>query len=235
MKLLFSFLFSLAGFISQAQTADEIVQQYSNAMGGLDAFKKVQTAKISGNLNVQGMDLPLTVQIINGRAFRTDVDAMGQAVTSSFKDGKGWTVNPFNGIETPTDVEGSDLVDYKSQSNLASSLMDYKALGHTIELTGQEMVEGVNTYKIKLTAKEDGRVTNYYLGAKDYLPVKVSSLKTLQGTEMEVETWFSNLKEFAGLKFFMTRDQKVSGQVFQSIIYTNIELNVPVDEKVFDK
>ena len=235
MKLLFSFLSLLAVTLCQAQTADEIVQKYSDAMGGLDAFKKVQTAKITGNLNVQGMDLPLTVQIINGRAFRTDVDAMGQAVTSSFKDGKGWTLNPFSGIETPTDVEGSDLVDYKSQSNLASSLMDYKALGHAIELLGQEMVEGVNTYKIKLTAKEDGRVTHYYISAKEFLPIKVSSQKVMQGNEMEVETWFSNLKDFAGLKFFMSRDQKVSGQVFQRIIYSNIELNVPIDEKVFDK
>lgn len=235
MKKIFVGFLTFVSLFASAQTAEEIVQKYAAAMGGLDAFKKVQTAKITGSVTVQGMDLPLTVQIINGRAFRTDVEVMEQAVVNSYKDGKGWKINPFGGAETATDVEGTELIDFKAQANLASQLMDYKSLGHSIELLGQEDVEGVKTHKIKLTAKEDGRVSNYFISVADNLPVKVSSKREIQGNETEVETFFSNLKEFAGLKFFMSRDQKMAGQTMQSINYSNIELNVPVDEKIFNK
>lgn len=228
-------LLSLFSLIASAQTADEVIQKYAANMGGLEAFKKVQTAKFTGTVTVQGMDLPLTMQLINGKAMRTDVEAMGQSVINVFKDGKAWSINPFSGMETATDVEGIDLLNLKAQASLASALMDYKNLGHTVELSGQEDVEGVKTNKIKLTSKEDGRVTHYFISATDNTLIKATNKRDIQGSEMEVETFFSNLKEFGGIKFFMTRDQKIGGQTAQSIIYSNIELNVPVDEKIFDK
>ncbi len=235
MKKILLILFSFASFITNAQTADEVIRQYSAAMGGLDAFQKVQTVKITGTVTTQGMDLPFTTQMINGRAFRTEADVMGQFVISCFKDGKGWKINPFAGAETATDVEGAELLDLKAQSSIVSALMDYKTRGHQVELAGQEDVEGVRTNKIKLTANEDGRVTNYFISAADNILIKTSTNREFQGQTIEVETFYSDMKEFAGLKFAMHREQKMGGQVFQTIVYSNVELNVPVDEKIFDK
>lgn len=230
--LVFSLFISL---FSGAQTVDEVVQKYTSAMGGLDAFKKVQSAKITATVSVQGLDLPATIQIINGKAMRTDVEAMGQAVVNVYKDGKAWAINPFNGMETATDVEGTELMNLKAQASLASNLMDYKAQGHTAELQGQEDVEGIKTWKIKLTAKEDSRITYYYISVADNMIVKSTGTRNVQGEDVEVETWYSDTKEFAGLKFNMVRTQKISGQVIQTITYTNVELNVQVEEKIFDK
>ena len=235
MKKLFIGLLSLVSVAATAQTADEIVQKYAAAMGGLDAFKKVQTAKFAGNVSVQGNDLPMTMQVINNRAVRSDVDVMGTAVTNSYKDGKGWKLNPFAGIETATDMEPAELNDIKGLSSLASPLMDYKNQGHTIELIGQEDVEGVKTFKIKLTAKEDGRATFYYISTADYHIIKASSKRMMQGAETEVETYFSDVKEFNGIRFAMNRTQKMNGSVFQTIQYNTIELNVKIEDSVFDK
>lgn len=220
---------------ASAQTADEIIQKYAAAMGGLDAFKKVQTVKFTANVNVQGMDLPATIQVINGKAVRTDVEAMGQAVVNAYIDGKAWAINPFNGMETATDVEGAELLNMKSQSYLAGYLMDYKALGHTVELLGKETLEGVPTWKIKLTAKDDNRPVIYNISVDDNSLIRSMSSREVQGENVDVETWYSDKKEFGGLKFYMTRIQKMNGQAFQTISYTNVELNVPVDEKIFNK
>ncbi|MBL0269978.1 MAG: hypothetical protein KAX45_10025 [Chitinophagaceae bacterium] len=233
-KLIIGFL-SFITLAASAQTADEIVQKYAAAMGGLDAFKKVQTAKFTGSVSVQGNDLPMTMQVINNRAVRSDIDVMGTAVTNSYKDGKGWKLNPFAGIETATDMEAAELNDIRGLASLASPLMDYKNQGHTVELIGQEDVDGVKTFKLKLTAKEDGRVTIYFISAADSHIIKASSKRMMQGAEAEVETYFSEVKEFGGLKFAMNRTQKMNGNVFQSIQYNNIELNVKIAETVFDK
>ena len=232
-KLLFV-LFSFALISAQAQTADEIVQKYATAMGGLDAFNKVQTLKMTGSVNAQGMTLPLTIQIVNGKAMRTDVDVMGKSIINVYNNGKAWKINPYAGAPTATEVTGPELSDFKAQSMLASQLMDYKARGHQVELEGQEDVDSVKTFKLKLTSKDDGKVTTYFINATDFTVVKSVGKKEMQGQEVDLETYFTDFKDFNGLKISTTRTQKVEGQVLQEVKFDKIELNVPVDEKIFE-
>ena len=65
--------------------------------------------------------------------------------------------------------------------------------------------------------------------------VKAESEVEVQGKTANVEVFFSDLKEFGGVKFFMTRSQKMDGQVFQTTTYSNIDINPTIDEKIFDK
>ena len=233
-KLIFSIL-TLAFVSANAQTTDDIIQKYSKAMGGLAAFNAIKTMKTTGTFTTQGVDLALTSQIINGKAIRNDVQAMGQTVINSYKDGKGWKINPFAGITTVTDMTPEELIDFKSQSMIASQLMDYKSRGHKVELQGQEDVEGIKTYKIRLTNKDDNKVTTYFISVTDNTIIKSVSTRQLQGQDIEIETFYSDIKDFNGLKFPMLRIQKMQGQVFQQIKIATIEFNVPIDEKIFDK
>src|SRR5215204_3110857 len=171
MKRIFFAILSLIFVSVNAQTADDVIQKYSKAMGGLAAFNAIKTMKTTGTITTQGVDLALTSQIINGKAIRTDVQAMGQSVINSYKDGKGWKINPFAGVTTVTDMTPEELIDFKIQSMIASQLMDYKSRGHKVELEGQEDVEGIKTYKIKLTNK-DNKVTTYFISVTDNNLVK---------------------------------------------------------------
>lgn len=234
MKKLLFLLAGLAFLSAGAQTVDDVIQKSSANYGGLDAFNKIKTVKMTGTLTTQGMDLPITIQVINGRAVRTDVEAMGSQVIRAYKDGKGWIQNPFAGATTPTEATGADLVDLKQQAMLASPLMDYKARGHQVELQGQEDVKGEKAFKIKLTSKDDGKAVFFYLRVSDYSLIKTESEREIQGQTVTIETWFSDVKDFNGTKFFMTRVQKINGEEFQSIKFESLTLNVPVDEKIFD-
>ena len=233
-KILFAIV-SFAFISAHAQTADEVIQKYTTAMGGLKAINAIKTAKMTGTFTIQGSELPITTQIINGRAFRSDIELMGQTITSCYKDGKGWKINPFAGITAAADVTGVELMDFKNQSILANQLMDYKARGHKVELLGQEDIDGVKTYKIKLTNKDDGKVTTYYINTADNMVIKNTTTREMQGQEVQIENYFSDIKDINGLKFSMTRTQKVNGEVAQVIKMTSVEWNVPIDEKIFDK
>jgi hypothetical protein len=235
MKKLLVVLLSLVTVPVFSQTVDEVIQKYSAAMGGLDAFNKVNTAKMTGNLTTQGNILPLTTQIINRKAVRTDVTANGQAVVNVYNNGAGWKINPFAGATTATDVSGSELIAFKTQASLANNLMDYKSRGHKVELLGQEDVEGVNTYKIKLTTREEGKVTTYYIGTTDNLLVKSVTKREIAGSEYDAESFYTDFRTIGGLKFCFSFIQKIEGRTFQDVKYTNIELNVAVDEKIFIK
>lgn len=234
MKTIFFGLLAFVALSTKAQTADDIIQKYASAMGGLDNINKIKTVKMSGTVSAQGMDLPLTIQIINGKAMRSDVEVMGQAVVNSYKEGKGWKINPFAGASTATDATETELGDMKAQSSLASQLMDYKARGCKVELQGQEDVNGAKAYKIKLT-EASNKETTYYVDATTYLVIKVMGKRNVMGQDMEIESYMNEAKDFGGVKFNTAIVQKASGQTFQEIHFDKVEVNVPVDEKIFDK
>lgn len=235
MKKILVGLLSLVAISLHAQTADEVIQKYSTAMGGLEAFNKVSSAKMSGTLTAQGNDFPVTIQLINGKAVRTDVDIMGQAIVNVYSKGTGWKINPFAGATSATDVTGTELTDFKAQANLANHLMDYKNRGHQVEFAGQEELGGVKIFKIKLTNKDDGKLITYFINSNDYLLVKSVTKREMQGNEVEVETYYSDIKDMSGIKFIMNRTQKINGEEFQSIKLDKVELNVTVDETIFNK
>jgi outer membrane lipoprotein-sorting protein len=87
---------------------------------------------------------------------------------------------------------------------------------------------------MKLTNKDDGKVTNYYVSTKDYTLVKSEADRDMQGQTVKVETFYSDLKDFNGPKFFMTRVSKANGAVLQTITFSDIELNPTIDERIFD-
>lgn len=235
MKKIFLFLLSFAFVSLNAQTVDEIIQKYADAMGGLTAFNKVKMIKMEGIIGVQGVEIPFTTEIINGKAMRLDAEYMGQNIVNCYNNGSGWKINPFAGITTAEDASGSELYDLKAQASIANNLMDYKARQHIVELQGEEIVDGKATSKIKLIAKEDGRITYYYITKTDNTLIKTVTNREMQGQQVEMETSYSNLKDFAGLKFSMSITQKMNGQDFQSITMTNVDLNATVDEKIFNK
>lgn len=226
----------LLGTVSlYAQTAEEVVKEYTARMGGLEKFKSIKTVKMSGTVSVQGMELPITIQVINGKAVRTDVEVMGSSVISAYKDGKGWKQNAFAGAPDPTDMEVKELEDIEPQIHITNALMDYKATGATIALLGKETVDGKEAFKILCTPSSGKSPTTYYLNSSDYTIIKTVTRTELMGSEVELETHFSNLQEVDGRKFYMGRLQKADGNEFQDIQFKTIELNVPIDESIFTK
>src|ERR1043166_2283174 len=95
MKKLFLIPFVLAFLAVKSQTVDEIIQKHANAMGGLDNVNKLRTLKKTGTITLQGNEFPITIQVINNKAIRTEIDAVGQKIITCYKDNKGWTINPF--------------------------------------------------------------------------------------------------------------------------------------------
>jgi len=233
MKKILLPLFALIFLQASAQTVDEIIQKYSATMGDLEAIKKITSIKISGIFSVQENDFPLTTQVVNEKAMRTDIDIMGQLVTNCYFNGKGWKVNPFVGIPSPTEVSDTELNDFKEQCFISGSLMDYKARGHKVELKGEADVGGIKTYKIVLT-RNDGKMSDYYISQADFTLKKSVTVREFQGQGLEIETFYSNLKDFNGVKFFMTLVSKTDGQVIQTIKLDQAEMNVPIDERIFE-
>jgi hypothetical protein len=232
-KILFS-LFFLGSMIANAQSVDEVVAKNTAAVGGLDKFNAIKTATMSGMMTVQGMDLNISIQVLNKKAVRTDVEVMGQTVTVVYNDGAGWQINPMLGSSDAQDLPKEALDEAKWQCYLSSALIDYKERGLTAEYAGEQTVEGKKMYVVKLTSK-DGNVSSYFINQADNLIYKVVAKRNMQGQEIEAETVFSNYKEYNGMKFAMTRATNFEGQTVQEMNFDKFELDKTIDASVFKK
>src|ERR1700761_7248981 len=101
--------FTLGAVRTQAQTADEIVSKYINAIGGKDAIKSVKTLYIEGALNVMGNEAPSTTYIVNGKGFKNQVDFNGQQIVQVVTTTGGWSMNPMMGQTTATPMPEEQL------------------------------------------------------------------------------------------------------------------------------
>lgn len=232
-KILVAFAI-LGSLFANAQSADEIIAKSAAAVGGLDKFNAIKTATMSGVMTVQGMDLNISLQMINKKAVRTDVEVMGQSITVVYNEGAGWQLNPMTGNNDATDLPKEALDEAKWQCYVSNGLIDYKDRGLDAAYKGEETVDGKKMYVINLSAA-DGRSNTYYVNQADYLVYKTISKRNVQGQDVEAETIYTNYKEISGVKVATTRTTNFQGQTVQEMNFDKIEFDKPIDASVFKK
>ena len=60
-------------------------------------------------------------------------------------------------------------------------------------------------------------------------------MRNLMGQDMELETYYSEVKDIGNIKISMMRSVQSGGQTLQEVHFDKVELDVPIDEKIFDK
>ena len=218
----------------QAQTVDEILVKHYQAMGGLDKIKALNSTRITGTIGVgPGMDAPFTMERKRPGKSRMEFSVQGMTGIQAFDGEKTWSVMPFMGKKDPEVGSEEDSKNAKDDADFDGSLVDYKAKGHTVELVGKESVEGADTFKLKVT-KKNGNIEYHYLDTETYLLVKTEGKAKRRGTEMEVETTFSDYKDVDGYMEPFSIEQGAKGMPQkQKMTFTKIEMNVPIDDARF--
>ncbi|MFN8252286.1 MAG: hypothetical protein U0V75_10420 [Ferruginibacter sp.] len=214
---------------AQAQTVDEVIDKYINAIGGKEKLMAIKTIKMTGNLNVQGFDVGVVTTASHGVGVRTDISVPGmgegfQIMTPT----KGWGFMPFQGQTAPEEVGEDQVKAGQNSLDLQGPLLNYKEKGSTVELLGKEKAEGKDCFKLKLTNKF-GKVTTIFIDATDYYRIKSVSTANINGEETEVETVYSDFKKDANGYVFAYAQTSPRG----TINYSTIEVNIAVDEKIF--
>ena len=219
------------------QTADEIVTKVLAARGGLEKAKAVQSERITGtiyfNPELYG---PFLAEFKRPGKMHNEVTIRNKTVVRSF-DGKGagWMINPFVGKDVPEAMSAEDVKDAVNEADFDGPLVDAKAKGNTIELTGTEKVEGRDAYVLKVTHK-DGQVSSYSFDTKTFLLVKWSGADTVNGEEVTRETHFHDYRDVGGLKFAFELVSNTPGaDVTQRIVVEKIELDPQIDDTRFGK
>ncbi len=229
MKKFFLLIIAVAAIsFTYAQTADEIVNKYITAIGGADAWKKVNSMVTTGSLKVQGADVNVGMTVLNGKGFRQDISLMGMNGYQIVTPTGGWNFMPFQGQKAPEPITADDLKESLDQLDAQGSLIDYKTKGHSIEYLGTEDVDGVEALKVKQTLK-GGKAETLYFDPKTYYIIRVKAKQKANGKEVEVTTNLSNYQKLPeGIMMPLS-----IGLPYGEMTVSKVEINKPVDESIF--
>ncbi len=222
--------------VAGAQTADEIVAK-TIAAQGLDKLKSVQSRRMSATMTITppGMDVGITFENKRPMKARATITVQGIENVQAYDGQTGWTFMPAQGKATPEPATADELKDLQEQADIDGELVNYKAKGNTIELVGKEPVQGTDTYKLKVTLK-NGDVQYQYFDTTTYLPIKMVTTRTINGTPGTVETLISDFKDEGGvlMPHAIEATVPVGGmQMTQKITVTKVEFNVPIEDSRF--
>lgn len=181
-KLLVAVFFFAVAIPTQAQTAEEIVKNYFENTGGEDAWSKLEGIQINAVVN-QGIEIPVTIiELKDGRQM-IRINLQGQEITQLAFDGEiAWTTN-FQSMKSEK-MDSETLENFKilAGKSFPNPFLDYKGRGHKIELLGEELIDGTNTFKVQITmdpVKVDGEMTEnkitYYFEAENFVPIQTST------------------------------------------------------------
>ena len=233
MKKLQIGLFAAAAMMSiqsvKAQTADEVIDKYVTALGGKEKILSLKSVKKVGSLNVQGMDVSVTVTRVQGVGSRNDISVPGMGEGFQVVNPiKGWDFMPFMGQASPEEVSVDKLKSSFSLLDIQGSLVNYKEKGSQVEMSGKEKVENTECYKLKLTDKQ-GVISTLFIDSKsNYLIKSIITAKSSNG-DINTELSFGDFKKTDEGYIFPFSEVMEKG----TIIFTSIETNKPVDEKIF--
>lgn len=239
MKYLNLILLTILAFVvpsmAKAQTADDIIAKYVNAIGGKEMLGKINSMRIENSMEVMGNQSVSTTVILNGKGAKTISDVMGQKMIQTYTDKGGWMVNPMAGSSDPVDMPAEQYNVGKTQINIADAIVDYASKGYKVEYLGTEKVGSSDAYKLKITTT-DNVTMNYFIDPTSYFVTKISMSGNMMGQEMTIDTNLSDYRKTdMGLVIPYSTEVNYGGQFSILLKVQKVEFNKPVDPAIFEK
>lgn len=244
MKKIFVFaMLAMSTALVNAQDVDSvkmILDNYFENTGGREAWAEVKGVKMSAELDQQGMTIPIEVfQMADGRS-ATKISFQGMEINQGVFDGETlWNTNFMSMEAEKADAEDTENAKRNAKDGV-SPFLNYADKGYTVELVGEETVEGVDCYKLKMVkgkvlvdGEEVDNVSYTYFDKENFVPIQ--NEQEIMSGEMKGQmayTIFSDYQEVDGLFFAFSITNKSSfGE--QAIEFDEIEVNPEVTDAMF--
>lgn len=219
---------------AHAQDVNEIVSNYYESMGGVDKLKALISLKLFGKIPTPMGELQVIIYKKSPNLTRTEIDFQGQKIIQAYDGETVWTINPMMGSNEPQKLEGDMARSISDQAVFEDPFIDYTGKGHEVTLEGEENLDGVECYKIKLVMNknnEEEDVTQiYYLDKEYFLPLMVRGWTN----NTEIETYMSDYRELEdGLMMAYKIEYIAEGQPGQVVTIDSVKVNEEMNNELF--
>ena len=241
--MLLTILFTILMTSMHAQSAEEIIQKYFENTGGMENWETIKSMKATGKASMGPQEFPFNQFVTVDGKMAVSIDLQGKNVTVQAFDGeKMWSTNFQSMKAEAQDSETSENYRKNDALDFPDPFYNFSAKGYTIEKLEDETVEGVETFKIKLTknpimvdGKEEPIVAMYYFDKENFVPI-ISETVIKEGPQkgIQTQTVYSDYQEAGDIFLPYSITQKYNGQVGQAISIEEYTINPEIDNKLFE-
>ncbi|MGA2405620.1 MAG: hypothetical protein ABSF81_02585 [Bacteroidales bacterium] len=223
----------MAGLITMsvinAQTVEEIVKKYT-AANKLDQVANLKTIKITANMSMMGMEMPMVMWMKNPNKIKTVTSFNGQDMIQVFDGEKGYVLNPMTGSTESVEMTPDQIKQILRSSMFQNSMAIYLKNGQ-LALEGEDKVNEKPAYKLKATI-EGGNVIDMFIDKTSFLLVKTSMTTSQNGMTITIDSYPSDYTETNGVLIPMKTTSSAQGMDFV-ITFTKVEIDLPMDDSLF--
>jgi outer membrane lipoprotein-sorting protein len=213
-------------------SADDILNKYVAALGGQAAIDKLKTRVMKGTITTaNGQTLTYEIaQAAPDRAYEMFVSQRG-TMERAVNGNMGWEKNP-QGVH---DLAGQQLADLKATLQLFRNLK-LKEQYTSVRLGGKSKIGDREVYVMTGTTADKKRERLFFDAENGLLLRRVTYTETMIGTIPE-QTDFEDYRDVEGVKMpFTVRLSAIDvGNPVSTRTFTEIKINVPVDDSKFNK
>lgn len=171
-------------------TAAQVIDKYIKVIGGKDALEKITTITSSGNMELMGMSLPVTIKEEAPNKESMVITMGGQTVMKSVFDGtNGYQVQ----MGQKDSMSAEELAEKKAAKGLFQQMF-YSGEGYKVEVKGIEKVGEAEAYFLIVTMPSGTAGTEYYDVKTGFL-IKKSEVQKEDGVETTETTEYSDYKQ----------------------------------------
>lgn len=213
-------------------SADGVIDRYISAVGGREIIAQIKTLYIENTTKIMGMHSNSTTTILNGKGYRTESKIMGVQTVTCYNEKAGWT---FNSKASP-EIQPMTQSQYelgKNQINICSPFLDYKKRGYKVRLSGNQMIDGIQSIKIKMISSDGNENVYYFDTATAYL-IKSEGETGMHGEKVKISLKYSNYQE-TPIGYFMpfSTEMNIEGIMSFTTKTKRVVVNMPVNSAMF--
>ena len=164
--------------------------------------------------------------------YRSEAEFQGMKIISAFDGTKGWSINPMMGSSDPQPMTEEQIDRMKMEADYDGMFYNYAEKGYTVEFTGTEAIDDIQTYLLKLT-RPNGDILTSYIDAENYVILKIKSKMKVQGVDTEAETLFSNYKYIDNILIPFAIETKMNGQTVMQMVFDEISYDIDMPDSLF--
>lgn len=209
--LVAAFLTYNSDAMKEARFVKALVARNVEARGGTEAWENISSLRLSGQMDLgQDMVVPYVLEQKRPDKMCFEFVFDGETAVQCADGDAGWKILPYLGRTTPEPMTGAELLAIADSAEPYGLLYNYAARGSDVEFVGQELFNGSDVFKLKMTLAEGG-VRWLYLDAETALEIKLETTRIVSGSERRVETLYSEWREVDGLLIARRQDTRSEG------------------------
>ncbi|MDR0232028.1 MAG: insulinase family protein [Dysgonamonadaceae bacterium] len=208
-------------------SAEEIIANYINALGGKDAIEKIKDYTIIADMSAMGQMLTLTQSFKAPNKSLVLMEMNGMLLQRMAFDG---SIMRISGMGGSQEISEGDMVENMKNSLGVAPEMNFIENGYTLSVGDMGEVNGEKAYV--LTAVRGESKTVIYFDATTGLKVRSVEMADTPMGEMQTVTEYMDYRDVEGVKFPFLMKQNAGGMA-SDITVKSIEVNKGLEVSMF--